>query len=97
MGTPTQESTNFGYTIEVTAHWISSYFLGDTMRIPRTPEAALAETARAAAWLRARYPELPTALHGSKMSYFAFWTYVVFFSLPRMVLTCDAQGTATCG
>ncbi|KAI0758131.1 FAD/NAD(P)-binding domain-containing protein [Fomes fomentarius] len=68
-------SANYGYTTEVAAHWISSYFLGDEMRIPATPEAALAETERHAAWLRQRYPQIPTALRGSHMSYLAFWSW----------------------
>ncbi|OJT15472.1 hypothetical protein TRAPUB_7343 [Trametes pubescens] len=68
-------SPNNGYTLEVASHWISSYFLGDPMRLPETPEAALAETDRAAAWLRTRYPEVPTALNSSQTGYLAFWTW----------------------
>ncbi|EIW61544.1 FAD/NAD-P-binding domain-containing protein [Trametes versicolor FP-101664 SS1] len=68
-------SPNNGYTLEVASHWISSYFLGDEMRLPETPEAALAETDRAAAWLRTRYPEVPTALNSSHTGYLAFWTW----------------------
>ncbi|KAI1795061.1 FAD/NAD(P)-binding domain-containing protein [Ganoderma leucocontextum] len=68
-------SPHFGYTCEVAAHWISSYFLHDELRLPATPEAALEETERHAAWLRARYPQIPTALNGSHASYLAFWTW----------------------
>ena len=67
-------SSNFGYTLEVTAHWISSYFLGDDMRLPASPEEALAATERDAAWLRQRYPSVPTAINGSHTSYVEFWT-----------------------
>ncbi|KAI0355439.1 FAD/NAD-P-binding domain-containing protein [Trametes cingulata] len=68
-------STNNGYVVEVASHWISSYFLGDDMRLPKTPAAALAETERAAAWLRTRHPEIPTALNPSVTAYVAFWTW----------------------
>ncbi|KAL1940037.1 hypothetical protein VTO73DRAFT_9372 [Trametes versicolor] len=68
-------SPNNGYTLEVASHWISSYFLGDEMRLPETPEAALAEADRAAAWLRTRYPQVPTALNSSHTGYLAFWTW----------------------
>ncbi|KAI0711022.1 FAD/NAD(P)-binding domain-containing protein [Cerioporus squamosus] len=68
-------SSNFGYTLEVTSHWISSYFLGDDMRLPASPEDALAATERDAAWLRQRYPCVPTALSASHTSYVGFWTW----------------------
>ncbi|EJF61517.1 FAD/NAD(P)-binding domain-containing protein [Dichomitus squalens LYAD-421 SS1] len=69
-------SPNFGYTTEVTAHWISSYFLGDRfLRLPATSEEALALTEREAAWLRTRYPQIPTALNNSHTSYLAFWSW----------------------
>ncbi|KAI0751192.1 FAD/NAD-P-binding domain-containing protein [Daedaleopsis nitida] len=68
-------SPNFGYTTEVASHWISSYFLGDVIRLPATSEAALAETERHAAWLRQRYPQIPTAVNGSHMSSLAFWSW----------------------
>ncbi|TBU39199.1 hypothetical protein BD309DRAFT_454467 [Dichomitus squalens] len=71
-----QVSPNFGYTTEVTSHWISSYFLGDHfLRLPKIPEEAFASTERDAAWLRARYPQIPTALNNSHTSYLAFWSW----------------------
>ncbi|KAG9314917.1 FAD/NAD-P-binding domain-containing protein [Chiua virens] len=39
-------TANSGYAFEVIAHWMSSYFLGDKMRLPSTVEEALAETER---------------------------------------------------
>ena len=81
--TVSQLSPNFGYTTEVAAHWISSYFRGDEMRIPATPDEALQETERHAAWLRRRYPQIPAALNNSHTSYFAFWSYVS--SQPHLV------------
>ncbi|KAI0658609.1 FAD/NAD(P)-binding domain-containing protein [Cubamyces menziesii] len=68
-------SPNNGYTVEVASHWISSYLLGDEMRLPKTPEAAFAETEREAAWLKQRYPEIPTALNASLTGDLAFWTW----------------------
>ncbi|KAI0056612.1 FAD/NAD-P-binding domain-containing protein [Artomyces pyxidatus] len=50
-------SGNYGMVCEVSAHWISSYFLGDKMRIPETAEKALEATERQAAWIRQRYPD----------------------------------------
>ena len=48
--------TNFSYTAEVAAHWISSYFQGDkALRVP-SPEEATAQAEEHAAWLRIRYP-----------------------------------------
>ncbi|KAI9057634.1 FAD/NAD-P-binding domain-containing protein [Trametes sanguinea] len=68
-------SPNNGYTVEVASHWISAYFLRDELRLPETPQAAFAETERAAAWLKQRYPEIPTALNTSHTGYLAFWTW----------------------
>ena len=70
-----QVSPNFGYTCEVSSHWISSFFMNDDMPgLPKTPEAALKHAKRDAAWLRTRYPEIPTAVWGSHTSYLAFWS-----------------------
>lgn len=71
-----QFTTNNGYSFEVMAHWISSYFLGDKMRLPSTVEEALAETERNGAWMRKRYPEMLTWVNESYSSSLAFWTCV---------------------
>lgn len=71
-----QLSTNNGYTSEIAAHWISSYFLGDEMLLPGSVEAALAASAREAAWLKQRYPQVPTALNPSYAGFLTFFTYV---------------------
>lgn len=71
-----QLSTNNGFTSEIAAHWISSYFLGDEMRLPRSVDAALAASAREAAWLKQRYPQVPTALNPSYAGFLTFFTYV---------------------
>ncbi|KAF7365012.1 FAD /NAD-P-binding domain-containingprotein [Mycena venus] len=69
-------STNVGYTGEVTAHWISSYFLGDEMAyIPRTPEEAYEHTERDAAWIRRRHPDALLRVNESYSSFIAFWTW----------------------
>ncbi|KAF8801867.1 FAD/NAD(P)-binding domain-containing protein [Phlegmacium glaucopus] len=50
--------TNFSYTAEVAAHWISSYFQGDkTLKVP-SPEEATAKAEEHAAWLRIRFPHI---------------------------------------
>lgn len=66
-------STHFGYMLEVGSHWISSYFLGDDMRLPATPEAALEETDRQSAWLRHRYPQVSPTANSSHTSNIGFW------------------------
>lgn len=51
-------NTNRGYVYETSAHWISSYFLGDKfLRVPSSPEEAFLATEREAAYLRKRYPD----------------------------------------
>ncbi|KAJ6620258.1 FAD/NAD-P-binding domain-containing protein [Mycena sp. CBHHK59/15] len=68
-------ATNDGYSFEVTAHWISSYFLGDRMKLPKTPEEALKHTERDAMWLRKRHPDLNLSLNEACTSYSVFWTW----------------------
>lgn len=51
-------SANSGYMYEVSAHWISSYFLKDTMRLPSSAEEALAAGEYYAAWVRKRFPNM---------------------------------------
>ncbi|KAI0355438.1 FAD/NAD-P-binding domain-containing protein [Trametes cingulata] len=68
-------SINNGYTSEVVSHWISSYFLGDNMHMPQTTEAAIAATEREAAWLKQRYPQVPTALNPSYTAFLAFMAW----------------------
>ncbi|KAI0677680.1 FAD/NAD(P)-binding domain-containing protein [Trametes maxima] len=65
-------TTNIGYTSEVVSHWISSYFLGDRMRIPDSVEAAISATEREASWLKQRFPQVPTALNPSYTAFLSF-------------------------
>ncbi|KAI0650868.1 hypothetical protein C8Q79DRAFT_1007092 [Trametes meyenii] len=73
-------TTNIGYTSEVVSHWISSYFLGDRMRIPDNVEAAIAATEREAAWLKQRFPQVSTALNPSYTAFLSFLKYVLYSS-----------------
>ncbi|KAE9387177.1 FAD/NAD-P-binding domain-containing protein [Gymnopus androsaceus JB14] len=69
-------TTNNGYAFEVTAHWISSYFLNDAnLKIPSSPEEALAHAERNSAWLRKRYPDMLLWANESYSSNLAFWTW----------------------
>ncbi|KAF8171963.1 FAD/NAD-P-binding domain-containing protein [Mycena galopus ATCC 62051] len=68
-------TTNVGYTWEVVAHWISSYFLEDKMDIPKTPEEAYEPTERNAAWVRKRYPDALLMLNESFSSFITLWTW----------------------
>ena len=64
---------NNGYTAEGAAHWISSYFLGDPMRLTGSTAEALADAATDAPWLKQRHPQSATALNPS---YTAFLTFL---------------------
>ncbi|KZS89482.1 FAD/NAD(P)-binding domain-containing protein [Sistotremastrum niveocremeum HHB9708] len=73
-------SSNNGYTFEAAAHWISSYFLRDPfLKLPSSVEAAMAETARVAAFVQQRYPNM---LLWTSDSYSA---NIVFFGWPQYV------------
>ncbi|KIY47188.1 FAD/NAD(P)-binding domain-containing protein [Fistulina hepatica ATCC 64428] len=68
-------STNNGYSWEVAAHWISSYFLGDPfLRVPALEEAS-AEAEREAEWMRRRFPETLRWVNESYSAGIAFFTY----------------------
>ncbi|KAL4071251.1 hypothetical protein V8B97DRAFT_1871036 [Scleroderma yunnanense] len=68
-------TTNNGYGFEVMAHWISSYFLGDKMRLPTSPEEALMHAERDSAWMRKRFPEMLLWVNESYSSNLAFWSW----------------------
>ena len=69
-----QFTTNNGYTFEVVAHWISSYFRNDTfLHIPPTPAETVALADRHTAWLRRRYPGMLGWINESACGDLAFW------------------------
>ncbi|KAJ6621833.1 FAD/NAD-P-binding domain-containing protein [Mycena sp. CBHHK59/15] len=68
-------TTNAGFTWEVVSHWISSYFLEDNMKLPKTPEEAYHHADRDAAWIRKRFPDVHTRVNESYSSFIAFWTW----------------------
>lgn len=68
-------TTNNGYAFEVMAHWISSYFLGDKMRLPSSPEEATKLSGKNAAWMRRRFPEMLLWVNESYSSDLAFWSW----------------------
>ncbi|KAG6810296.1 hypothetical protein H0H92_012520 [Tricholoma furcatifolium] len=68
-------TTNNGYSFEVCAHWISSYFLKDRMRLPSTAEEALAQAERNSAWMRKRFPDMLLWVNESYSSDVAFWSW----------------------
>ena len=78
----------------MTAHWISSYFLGDKMRLPSTVEQALADTERKAAWIRKRYPDMLLWVNESYSSGIAFWSCV---SIPFLFHFCTRAELARQG
>jgi hypothetical protein len=68
-----QFTANIGYTNEVAAHWISSYFLDDPMRLPDTVEEAMVKAEQGAAWMKARYPGMGSWVNASYMGSLDFW------------------------
>ena len=72
-----QFTTNNGYVFEVAAHWISSYFLGDSfLQLPPTPADAMVWADRNAVWLRKRYPGTFAYANESWSGDLAFWRRV---------------------
>ncbi|CCM04115.1 uncharacterized protein FIBRA_06275 [Fibroporia radiculosa] len=69
-------TTNNGYSYEVASHWIASYLRGDKfLKLPDTPEAALAWSRDNAAWLRKRHPHALLSANASFSGDFAFWCW----------------------
>ncbi|KAJ6532049.1 FAD/NAD-P-binding domain-containing protein [Mycena capillaripes] len=68
-------TTNDGYSFEVMAHWISSYFLGDKMNLPSTPEDALNRTEKDSMWLRKRFPDTNLSLNEAHTGHAVFFTW----------------------
>ncbi|KAJ3572899.1 hypothetical protein NP233_g2776 [Leucocoprinus birnbaumii] len=66
---------NAGYAFEVVSHWISSYFLGDNIRLPPTPEAALAEADRHSAWCEKRFPGVLGKMNESVSAAVHIWSW----------------------
>ncbi|KAI0051981.1 FAD/NAD-P-binding domain-containing protein [Auriscalpium vulgare] len=58
---------------EVSAHWISAYFLRDALLLPSTMEQALEHGERQAQWMRQRYPGLLNSLNESYSTMAAVW------------------------
>ena len=67
-------TTNNAYAWELAAHWISSYFMGDTFLEVPSPEQAQEHAERTGAWLRKRYPDALVWANESHSSDIAFWT-----------------------
>ncbi|KAJ7643962.1 FAD/NAD-P-binding domain-containing protein [Roridomyces roridus] len=72
-------TSNVGYTWEVVAHWISSYFLEDESLyangLPRTPDEACRRTELHAEWIHQRYPGALESFNESCSSDIVFWTW----------------------
>ncbi|KAF9523127.1 hypothetical protein CPB83DRAFT_799685 [Crepidotus variabilis] len=66
---------NPGYTFEVCAHWVASYFRGDRMRLPRSVDEAIAECEIQSAWMRARYPNSISWSNESYSGSYDFWSW----------------------
>ena len=71
---PKKFTANPGYSSEVAAHWVSSYFQNDNMRLPSSAEEAIAEAEMRSAWMRARYPDMISWANESQSTNLDFWT-----------------------
>ncbi|KAF8802218.1 FAD/NAD(P)-binding domain-containing protein [Phlegmacium glaucopus] len=68
-------TANPGYSFEVAAHWISSYFQNDKMRIPSSAEEAIADAELRSAWMKARYPNMAAWANESYSGNLDLWTW----------------------
>lgn len=60
---------------ETAAHWISSYFLGDSfLKVPSSPEEAFESTEREAAFMRKRHPNMLLWVNESYSGVVKFFT-----------------------
>jgi dimethylaniline monooxygenase (N-oxide forming) len=64
---------NPGYTNEVVAHWIASYFRGDNMRLPSSEEA-FKKAEEQSAWMKVRFPSMLSWVNESYSTSLDFWT-----------------------
>lgn len=64
---------NPGYTNEVVAHWIASYFRGDKMRLPSSEEA-FKKAEEQSAWMKVRFPSMLSWVNESYSTSLDFWT-----------------------
>ncbi|RDB24143.1 Dimethylaniline monooxygenase [N-oxide-forming] 2 [Hypsizygus marmoreus] len=71
-------AAGFAYTTEVSAHWISSYFLNDEMRLPASAEDAIACVARESAWVRKRHPGMMQWTNPSLCSSVSYFNWPQF-------------------
>ena len=69
-----QFSAHHAYVSEVSAHWISAYFRGDVLRLPRTIGETLDAAQYDGEWVRRRYPYILKWMSESNSSAVAFWT-----------------------
>ncbi|KAJ3512117.1 hypothetical protein NLJ89_g3713 [Agrocybe chaxingu] len=68
-------SANPGYTYEVVAHWIASYFREDKMRLPSSTEEAIVLAEERSAWMKARFPNMLGWVNESYSGSYDFWTW----------------------
>ena len=69
-----QFTANPGYTNEVVAHWVSSYFQGDRMKLPKTTEEAMLEAEKDSVWMKVRFPTMLSWVNDSYSTSLDFWT-----------------------
>jgi len=70
---PMKFTGNPGYTNEVAAHWIASYFRGDKMRLPSSEEA-FKKAEEQSAWMKVRFPSMLSWINESYSTSLDFWT-----------------------
>ena len=67
-------TANPGYTNEVAAHWIASYFRGDKMRLPSSTQEAFKQAEQRSTWMKIRFPDMVSWANESYSTSLDFWT-----------------------
>lgn len=68
-----QFTAHHAYVSEVSAHWISAYFRGDVLRLPRSTGEVLDAAQYDVEWVQRRYPYALKWITESNSSTVAFW------------------------
>ncbi|KAF5315243.1 hypothetical protein D9619_007506 [Psilocybe cf. subviscida] len=68
-------SSNIGYTNEVVAHWTASYFRGDKMKLPDSPQEAITQAEQSSLWMKVRYPDALAWVNESYSGSLDFFTW----------------------
>lgn len=79
--------------MELSSHWISSFFLGDKfLNLPATPSKAIEEAQMHGAWMKKRHPDTSLWPSESCGSNFVTHSYVLYNTLAVYDADCFRLG-----